>query len=342
MRASRRPLMAVAAAATVALAAAWLWPHNMQPSQKDRQTMQTFTEHMTTHCVGRLLIDAPAGANPGEGSYGFQIAEIKPVQKSPQPVEDRLRRLDRELAEREIIQRTQKDAYGDPIAPAKLYQPAANVRSIWYIADPSAEVMDGYVLRPDGTFVFNTNAYDQHDIQEFNDFLLQIEPALSVRENSTIPTTPGFCINDGFIAMKPEKRESASLAWDLPGHPDVRFSLGTQSNDDEVPEGHLDRESETVAQLGALMNSVKTLRKRRFEFLGMPAQEWSVEFTDQPQFDFRIEIPGEPNDKAKPFITLSMVVGNALTKIKPSLTTGEAIALWDAVIQTLRPRPGAV
>jgi hypothetical protein len=25
----------------------------------------------------------------------------------------------------------------------------------------------------------------------------------------------------------------------------------------------------------------------------------------------------------------------------PTLTTGEALALWDAVIKTLRPRPGA-
>lgn len=347
MKAARRPLLIAAAAAAALPAAIWLWPHNTQPSRQDTQTMKTFTDNMTTHCVGRFLIDAPTGADMAEGNYGLRIAAIKPIQKSTQPVEERLRRLDRELAARVAAQATWKDGYGDAMESAFAYSPQATVRSIWYGKPDTgrkiSDQMDGYVVRPDGTFVFETSAYDQDNIKEFNDFLIEIAPTLSVRENSTIPTSPGFCMNGGFIAMNPKRGESTGFGWwALPGHPDVRFGFGTSTNDDKVRVGQLDQEGATLREMGSLIKDMKTIRKRRFDLNGMAAQEWSVEFTDIPQYEFSIEIPGAPNDNARPFISMSMRVGDAQSKIKPSLTTGEAIALWDAVIQTLRLRPGAV
>ena len=346
MKAARRPLL-IAAAATAALTATvWLWSHNAQPSQQDIQTMKTFTENMTTHCVGRFLIDAPKGADISQGNYGFQIAEIKPIQESAQPVEDRLRRLDRELAARVAAQATWKSGYGKQLDPAQAFGPRPDVRSVWYGKPDSdskhSNQMDGFVVRPGGTYVFETSAYDQTHVKEFNDFLTEIAPTLSVRENSSIPTVAGYCMNGGFIAMNPKRGESTGWGWDLPGRPDVSFGFGTTTNDDKVRMGQLDQEGATLKDMGNLVKDMKTIRKRRFDLNGVAAQEWSVEFTDVPQYEFSVEIPGAPNDNARPFIRMSMRVGDAQKKIKPSLSKGEAIALWDAVIQSLRLRPGAV
>lgn len=345
MKTTRRTLL-IATAAVALTAAFWLWPNSTQPSQQDTQTMNTFTENMITHCVGRFLIDAPQGAALNEGNYGLRIAAIKPIQRSTQPVEERLQRLDRDLAARVAAQATWKSGYGKPLDPAQAFNPRTDVRSIWYgkpdSDDNESDQMDGYVVRADGTFLFETNAYDQADVKEFNDFLIEIAPTLSVRENSTIPTQRGFCFDNGFIAMNPKRGEHAGWGWDLPGHPDVRFGFGTTTNDDKVRVGQLDQEGATLKDMGNLVKDMKTIRKRRFDLNGMAAQEWSVEFTDIPQYEFSVEIPGAPNDNAQPFISMSMRVGDAQKKIKPSLTIGEATALWDAVIQTLRLRPGAV
>lgn len=354
MKAARRPLLIAAVAATALAATAWLWPHNTQPSQQDTQTMKTFTENMTTHCVGRFLIDAPIGADTGEGSYGFQIAAIKPIQKSTQPVEDRVQRLDRELAGRVAAQATWKSGYGKPLDPAQVFSPRPEVRSIRYgkpdSDDESSDKMDGYVVRPGGMFVFNTSAIADERVKEFNDFLTEIAPTLSLRENSSIPTQRGFCFDDGFIAMNPKRGESVEWGWSLPGHPKVYFGLSARTNDDKVGPGVLDREAgilkEIQAAVGAdAMGTLRTLRKRRFDLNGMAAQEWLTEITDDaPEYQFDLEIPGKPNDLGNPRFSLSLKVGGSSIKghVKPSLTTGEAIALWDAVIQTLRLRPGAV
>lgn len=353
MKTTRRTLL-IATAAVALTAAVWLWPNSTQPSQQDTQTMKTFTENMTTHCVGRFLIDAPTGVDTGVGTYGFQIAKIKPIQRSTQPVEERLQRLDRELAARVAAQATWKDGYGDAMEPAFAYSPQAAVRSIWYGKPDTgrkiSDQMDGYVVRADGTFLFNTNATTTKRTKEFNDFLIEIAPTLSVRESSTIPTQRGFCFDNGFIAMNPKRGESADWGWSLPGHPDVSFGFGTRSNGEQVGEGILDREAKSLKELQAAvglaaMADIKTLRKRRFDLNGMAAQEELVEITDsKPEYQFNLEIPGKPNDLANPNITISMQVGNFSQggREKPSLTTGEAIALWDAFIQTLRLRPGAV
>lgn len=353
MKATRRTLL-IATAAVALTAAVWLWPNSTQPSQHDTQTMKTFTENMTTHCVGRFLIDAPSGVDTGEGGYGFQIAEIKPIQKSTLSIEDRVLRLDRELAARVAAQATWKSGYGKPLDPAQVFSPRPDIRSIWYgkpdSDDNESDQMDGYVVRADGTFLFNTNATTTKRTKDFNDFLTEIAPTLSVRDSSTIPTQPGFCFDNGFIAMNPKRGESVEWGWSLPGHPKVYFGVSARTNDDKVDEGILDREADILKELQAAigvtgMADVKTLRKRRFDLNGMAAQEWLREITDDaPEYQFNLEIPGKPNDLANPSINLSLKVGGSSIKghVKPSLTTGEAIALWDAVIQTLRLRPGAV
>jgi Tle cognate immunity protein 4 C-terminal domain len=206
-------------------------------------------------------------------------------------------------------------------------------------------VLDGYVARDGGVFFFHTSADADERIREFADFLVEIEPKLSILSVGEIPKSPGFCVGEGLIATNPKRGESVrGWSWILPDHPDVSFGLSMLHNGDKVGPGIVDRESDILREAGKLMKNIRTLRKRRFDLAGMKAQEWSVEITDeQPQFSFDIEIPGKPNDNANPSIHLGMRVGGNGAKgyEKPTLTKGEALALWDALIQTLRPRPGA-
>jgi hypothetical protein len=51
-----------------------------------------------------------------------------------------------------------------------------------------------------------------------------------------------------------------------------------------------------------------------------------------------------PNSNATPAITLSLTVGGHGKDgyVAPSSTEGEALALWDAIVKTLRLRPGTI
>ena len=351
---TRRRTLTLTLVAITASALILLWPSNAQPSQQDIQAMKTFTDNMTTHCVGRFLIAAPKGDIDAEGNYGFQIASIKPLQKTQLPVQNRLGQLDEELTRRVVAQSTWKSLYKKPLQPAVRSAPQPNIRSIWFgepdTGDSDSTMMEGYVVQSAATFVFTTSAIAPARVEAFNSFLVEVAPALSIRDNATIPTSPGFCFDNGFIAMKPAKGESADWSWDLPGHADVRFNLSLHTNSKTIPQGILDRESTILKNFELLVGKdetsrIKTLRKRRFDLNGMAAQEWLKELRgSSTEYEYTLDIPGKPNDLANPSLSLSLRVGDLNKKgdVKPSLTPGEAIALWDAVIQTLRLRPGAI
>jgi hypothetical protein len=341
---THRRLVWLGVAVTIVLSA-WLWLRDANPSTKDIQKMSTYTEKMTTHCVGRFLIDVPQKATVSEGSYELQIASLKTKKTASLPQQTLLSNLASELTQRQEVLSIPRTAYNDSTKFHATYQPSANTRSIRYTTKSGDAVMDGYVVMDTRVFELHTNANDENDVQEFNNFLIEIAPTLRAREASEIPTTPGACFNGGLTSMNPKRGENVSWSWDLEGHPDVSFGVSMSTNDDKVGPGILDREATIMAVLGGAAGQIKNLRKRRIEIGGMKAQEWSrAPQGKKPEYNLELEIPGLPNSNAAPAITLSLTVGGSGKDgyVAPSLSEGEALALWDAVVQTLRLRPGAI
>ena len=331
--------------AAVAALSAWLWLRDVNPSTKDIQKMSTHTEKMTTHCVGRFLIDVPQKATMSEGSYEFEIASLKTKTTSPLPQAELLRKLDAELTQRAAGLARPPTELGDKTKFHGRYQPSASTRSIYFSDSGDKSKMDGYVVTDGRIFELQTNTNDDNDVKELNDFLIELAPTLRARETAEIPATPGFCFGGGLTSMNPKRGENVSWGWDLEGHPDVHFGLSIRTNGNEVKPGIVDREAEILKELGTLISGVKTLRKQRLLVGGMKAQEWSRVLTGEALvYNLQIDIPGGPNDNAAPSITLSLRVGghNKDGYVAPSLSEGEALALWDAVVPTLRLRPGAI
>ncbi len=346
MKLTRRQWLSITGTGAVAVGS-WLWLRDAEPRRKDLQAMQTFTEHMKTHCVGRFLIDAPASVVDVSGNYESQIASAEARPGPYKSAQAALQAVDRELEQREADLRRQPAPEGGSRFLG-LSQGGAAVR-VLYRLDASVQpigLADGYVARDGGVFFFQTNANDPGDAKELLDDLVDMESALTILAPDELPSTPGFCIGRGLIATNPARGENVNgWSWTLPGHPDVTFGMATRTNGMKIEPGIVDREASILEEAGArLMSSVSTLRKRRFEIAGLPAQEWSVEVTDhRPELQFATEIIGAVNDNAHPRISLSMQVGGSKASgyMTPSLTTGEALALWDAVTRTLRPRPHA-
>ncbi len=339
-------------AAATALGA-WLWLRDATPSTKDIQKMSTYTEQMTTHCVGRFLIDVPQKATISEGAYGLRIASLKTKTSSALPQLTLLRHLDSEMAQRkEFLLATPIPTAANFFDKTKFhaaYQPSANTRSIRYTNKDGDTKMDGYVVVNGRVFELQTGANGEGRVAEFNDFLVELGPSLRAREASEIPTTPGACFNGGFTSMNPKRGERVSWGWELDGHPDVYFGVSMSTNGGKVDPGILDRETDILKELGQYVSDIRNIRKQRLLVNGMKAQEWSrldigSEGDGKKLYEFQIDIPGLPNNNAAPFISISLTVGGHGEKgyISPSLTEGEALALWDAVIKTLRLRPGAV
>jgi Tle cognate immunity protein 4 C-terminal domain/Tle cognate immunity protein 4 N-terminal domain len=328
---------------------AWLWLRDATSSTKDIQKMSTYTEQMTTHCVGRFLIDVPQKATTSEGAYGLRIASLKTKKAVALPQATLLSQLDAEIAQRKeflsAAPAPTAENFFDKTKFHATYQPSTNARSIRYTNKDGDTKMDGYVVVNSRVFELQTGANGEARVAAFNDFLTELAPTLRARETSEIPSTPGACFNGGFTSMNPKRGERVSWSWDLDGHPDVSFGVSMSTNNDSVDPGVMDREAEILKDLGQYVDGLRILRKRHLVVGEMNAQEWShIQTGDKTEYNFQIDIPGLPNNNAAPFIKLSLTVGGYGPNgyAPPSLTEGEALALWDAVLKTLRLRPGAV
>ena len=310
--------------------------------------MQAFTDRMKTYGVGRFLIDAPATVSDASGNYETQIASVEARPSPYKSAASVLQALDLQLQQREADLRSQ------PLSPRSssrflgLSKGGAAVRVLYYLTpgiEPDGKA-DGFVARDGGVFFFQTNANDEEDVKTLLNYLVEIELSLTMLASGEIPRTPGFCVGNGLIATNPKRGENVNgWAWTLPGHPELSFGISTSTNDAKARPAMLDREAGILSEVAPFLKHIKTLRKRRFDLNGMAAQEWLVETTDDaPEYHFDIEIPGRPNDNAHPFIKVNMTVGGSGENgyMKPSLSVGESLALWDALIQTLRLRPGAI
>jgi len=91
------------------------------------------------------------------------------------------------------------------------------------------------------------------------------------------------------------------------------------------------------------------IRKGAVDLSGLKAEEWLIEGRrpgDGRGNSFSLVVNETTSSPSSPFLSMDLTTGGQVqiqdqyVKLdKASLTTGEAVALWDMVSRTLRPRP---
>lgn len=174
---------------------------------------------------------------------------------------------------------------------------------------------------------------------------------LSPRLNDVIPAAPGVCIDHGFIA-KDMRYEQSTIGIRFKEFPDVHLSIDVHKNLEFVStKNELEvslREGAQAARedgKGYLFDQIKIFRHgpRRlgiwdgFEHaFRMPAYQ-----TNTDAHEFYFHAMGAADDRLLPSLDIqfdSGVKGNTKAAVKPSITDEEALALWDAMIKTIRLR----
>ena len=173
-----------------------------------------------------------------------------------------------------------------------------------------------------------------------------------------VPSTPGFCINQGFIADNHyADQESIQAGIFLPSFPDVSFSIDV--NKDAY--AHYEPQDFSKARQGLLLDietqkknlgldypQVTVLRQGKRDVAHWHGEESLVRRSDSVH-EFDWELVGKPRDVAYP----SIIRAKLYTKVadnrvgaadKATLSDTETVALWDQLLQGLKLRvqtPGA-
>jgi hypothetical protein len=190
------------------------------------------------------------------------------------------------------------------------------------------------------------NDPDMTDTPEKTQRVVSLLDRVRGRTDDEIPSEPGACFPGGFLSRKASDQEDISAGFMLSNMHDVSFSLSTDSSISETT---------TLLQRGADINEAlshnegRTLRKGSVDVPGMHSEEWlmaGITYANVQGHHFVLEANSKIGSAQTPLVILSMDNGGLPPESdgnrslsQASLTEGEAVALWDAVSRTLRPRP---
>ena len=196
------------------------------------------------------------------------------------------------------------------------------------------------------------NDPNKNDVPQKTRLVFDLIEKLQGRPEDVIPTQPGACFLGGFLPGKAlSENEVIRSSFILPDKPDVSFSLESFTNM---------KSDDTLLQRvnGSAMRSVfkatdgRLIRSGSIDLSeGLKAEEALMAVTTTANLPvqghlFSLEA-NYSGGALTPYLLLDMMNGypNSLAQSdeieKASLTEGEAIALWEAVSRTLRPRPNA-
>lgn len=357
-----KPILGLVLSAVLLLGACQ--PRAPQLTPQEQQTVQTLTQHMTPRCVGRYLIDLPDNMVPGAVSLAIIEAvtiRIRPL--GQQAFEALLSQREAELRAEHIVGESNQPVLRYVIAlpdgTGQIFDRSQNGESngmrtlelrAWHQGFSVTMSIDARdVSYPE----YKNDAQLQAmgtNVPQQQAHLLDVYKRLTVRGDTEIPAGPGVCIPYGFIRGHATDEEQVNVSYKFAGMPDVQLTLGSFSNL---------REKNTLLDRGAAFHQAieaaegHTIRKGSRVSHGVKFDEWLVSLRTQDGVKgdyFTAEANSKTGSAKTPLLVLDLFNGQREapdddTVLPPlaraSLTEAEAVALWEKITDTLKPRPGA-
>jgi hypothetical protein len=312
---------------------------------------------MRTYCIGRYLIDLPESFVPADGGsdgtlyYGldknFKTVDFEILrQNGDKPTFNALvlKKLN-ELKTTESFVATSKNMLAD-----------------YKEIDKHTALVKAY-SSPDMANYFDIYLYSEHEkvVVQYQDRLYADAPPhyLSVIENRLLDLArnthyapdpnkagSGICLKSVSIDS-PHDGETFDIVFLNTAYPDIHISLWISS----LPahgEGMLKRIDDQAGLLAELGASYKPFRRGDITLGGRPAEEQLDEAKDEHGKlirNFAAEtLITQPSNLERPQIHIEMKMGGQVQSreyVDASLSRSDAEAWWDAIVKSIRPRPGA-
>ncbi|OCQ54337.1 hypothetical protein Ppb6_00456 [Photorhabdus australis subsp. thailandensis] len=357
--------------AIVAIYTLWRWyfPVYYHPvlTEKEKKVTTEMLANMQTRCVGRYLIDVPAGFdNIIHDGIFIGHAKIETERLYPPEFEHRVRLREQELEGARTIDpkdmpflkkvyRLQENLEGvifdrnenidEPgfgrVLEAHLYSNGVAFKIVMEMLDLSddkyARDREDFIKAQVPESELNTK---DRTMMEMRDLLSRI----SGRKETEIPKVAGTCIPDGFITGSDNEKENMTFVYQR--NKDDHFTFSIEILNDLQENDHmLDR---MVGMEGIfLAMRTKIIRKGKREINGTYTEEILAKIPTKTIKEPEIEIPGyafdlvaneTAGDYKNPFVNIELK--NDQLSATP-YSENELITFWDAVTSTFRKRPGA-
>ena len=306
--------------------------------------MNEYTQHVKTVCVGRYLWDIPQQASVGPFSQKINNINIErlPEQTSSNEV-FALQLQGYEMALRKELAAEEDSQIGEILPLGE-----AGKMFTYFVRDSNHNVthIRAYLKVDKVILQLTSDTTDKYRDSEMASYR-SLAAALKPRTENEVPDKPGLCIDGAFVAGIKFDDEKVGLSFSLPGY--LGFSMGFSATPGHEPDDDqklnarvtgswqamgipnlLDIKRKTsISLMGQSGNELMTIGKEKnMRFLDAQAELWGDDSMEKQSLDFSM------NNN-----THSLGDRTAYPKI---LENDTAIAIWDAALQTVKHRPGAL
>ena len=311
-------------------------------AQSTSRNQQMSTNTWRTDCFGRFQIALPPEAKIG-ADYHIWGNNIERSWKSVASIKQEFDKREQELKAQ------RHNSGGQMFVDRAFYGNGSESMLSW--KRPTSSILMGrisYLVSSDGKVIYK---YESEVAPEkrssSDDYMKYLAKNIRSRQPYAIPTEPGFCLNGGYIAGNDFRSERFDLGITLPDHPGAHISFYSSTGAEE--DTLLERTG------GFFRNHVMgpvaglhTLRKGKRNLGPIPGEEYLIVSNAKGQrlYAFKWESQGKNNSLAEPNLSLELnVMGEDDDDTPPPKafkSDEEALQLWDALLNSIRLRPGAV
>ncbi|PTB21100.1 hypothetical protein C9I57_10345 [Trinickia symbiotica] len=298
-----------------------------------------------TYCIGRYLVDVPADAEINGQSYDYKYGRIE-----SSAVVDEVG-FQRQMAHREEELRAGKQKDGYKLKGVLRAAPTTWIFELQQqlLMGPSVgfeahKWIDGQAFE-----LAQEDTLDERYEQIITIVKTDVFPSLRARHAQEIPTEPGYCLKAGFIANdgRTSQFEDAAISFKFAQWPGVLVSIETMTVTKLGQPSLLQRvdSGEAPDAFRNLVSQIRLLRRGPRTINGRAGEEILSTLPTDGGYrlhQFRWEADGtEVSNGLKPTITVELESGMTQENgvpTRPLLTDEQAIALFDAVANSVRLR----
>ena len=318
------------------------------PIHTGEKVMSELTKTMRPVCFGRLVIEIPSVSKVSGWEQKVNYTKIKSVDH-PSP---NRKSFEAKIAQQEKqLRASPNDADGmlfksriglSPDSELLVYRKGKVDHRIYQL--------DALYWRPSFEYLFHSEISTE-DLAEGIDIITNV-----VKSFIPTPTTdllnipPGLCIEHGVVTGNEFRGESVTIGGLIEEYPGVIFSFSTQSTDRGPEEPRMIARIERSFGMGDAIGrdvsaATRFIRKGRRTLNGLDGQELVMRATIDgvTHMSADAEFYGEPNSLDKPDIKVSLSDqthdDNTHQPYNKNLTEKEFLALWDALLNGVKPRP---
>lgn len=321
------------------------------PLNAGEKNMTELTKNLKTVCVGRFAIEMPAVARVKGWDQNVDRTKIETVFP---PAPNRMA-FDTKISQR-VNQLKTSPHETDGFLFKNNIQLTADSELLVYREDKIDTFqfqLDAFFWRPALEMKFHSRTSEKYFTQGV-DRVSKLVKSFTPTPTPDIPHhPPGLCIENGLITGSTFRPEEVAISGRIDQYPGLGFSFYTQT----AGKPH---EGKTMLErigfsfgLGDWIGktasaSTKFLRKGKREINGQKGEEMVavITYNGETSFEANAEFYPTPNTLEKPMIKVSLGDqthdDNTHQPFNKNLTQEEFLALWDALLNGIKLRPGAI